>query len=224
MGKSFHFQISVFLCCSVAKLCLTLCYPVNCSAPGFPFPHHILQFAQVHVHYISDPIQPPHLLLPSSPSAFSLSQHQGLFQLVGWSHQVTKYWSFSFSINPSSDYSGLISFRTDCFDLLASQGTLKSLLQHHSLKASILRHSAFLMLQLSQLYVTPGKTIALAMWTFVGKVTSLLFSTLCRFVIAFLPGSKSSSNFMAAVTILSDFRAQEEEICHSFHLFPVYLP
>ena len=79
------------------------------------------------------------------------------------------------------------------------------------------------MIQLSQLYVTPGKTIALAMWTFVGKVMSLLFNTLCRFVIAFLPGSKSSSNFMAAVTILSGFRAQEEEICHSFHLFPVYL-
>ena len=101
-----------------------------------------------------------------------------------------KYWSFSFSISPSSDYSGLISLRIDWFDLLAVQGTLTSLLQNHSSKASILQCSAFLMVQLSQPYTTNGKIIALTIWTFVGKVKSMLFNTLSRFVIAFLPRSK----------------------------------
>ena len=101
-----------------------------------------------------------------------------------------KYWSFSFSISPSNDYSGLISFRMDWLDLLAVQGTLKSLLQHHSSKASILKCSAFLMVQLSYPYMTTGKTIALTRWNFVGKVMSLLFNMLSRLVIAFLPRSK----------------------------------
>ena len=101
-----------------------------------------------------------------------------------------KDWSFSFSVSPSSEYSELISFRMDCLDLLAVQGTLKSLLQHHSSKASILQHSAFFTVQLSHPYMTTGKTIALTRWTFVGKVMSLLFSTLSRLVIAFLPRSK----------------------------------
>jgi len=101
-----------------------------------------------------------------------------------------KYWSFSFSISPSNEYSRLISSRIDLFDLLAGQGTLKSLLQHHSSKASILLHSAFFMVQFSHPYMTTGKTIALTIWTFVGKVMSLLFNTQFRFVIAFLPRSK----------------------------------
>ena len=101
-----------------------------------------------------------------------------------------KYWSFSFSISPSNEYSGLISLRMDWFDLLAVQGTLKSLQQHHSSKASILRGSALLMVQLSHLYMTTGKTIALTRWTFVGKVRSLLFNMLSRLVTAFLPRSK----------------------------------
>ena len=101
-----------------------------------------------------------------------------------------KYWSFSFSISLSNEYSGLISFRIDWLDLLAVQGTLKSILQHHSLKASVLWHSAFFMVQLSHLYMTTGKTIALAIWSFVGKVMSVLFHTLSRFVIAFLPRNK----------------------------------
>ena len=105
---------------------------------------------------------------------------------IRWS----KYWSFSFSISPSSEYSGLISFRIDWLDLLAVQGTLNSLLQHHSSKASILQHSAFFMVQLSHPYMTTGKTIALTIWTFVGKVMSLLFNMLSRFVIAFLLRSK----------------------------------
>ena len=100
-----------------------------------------------------------------------------------------KYWSFSFSISPSNEYSGLISFRIDWFDLLAVQGTLRSLLQHHSSKASTLQCSAFFMVQLSHPYMTTGKAIALSIWTFVSKVMSLLFNMWCRFVIAFLPMS-----------------------------------
>ena len=105
-------------------------------------------------------------------------------------HPVAKVLEFSFSISPSNEYSGLISFRIDWFDPLAFQGTLKSLLQHHSLKASILQFSAFFMVQLSHLYMTTGKTIVLIRWTFVGKIMSLLFNMLSRFVIAFLPRSK----------------------------------
>ena len=124
-----------------------------------------------------------------------------------------------FSTSPFSEYSGLISFRMDWFDLPAVQGTLKSLLQHHSSKASILQCSGFFMVQLSQPYMTTGKIIALTIQTFVNKGMSLLFNTLSRFVIAFLPRSKSF-NFMAAVTICSDFEAQENKICQE-PLFPL---
>ena len=125
-------------------------------------------------------------LLPSSifPSIRVFSNESVLY--IRW----PKYWSFSFSISPSNDYSGLISFRTDWLGLLAVQGTLKSLLQHHSSKASILRCSAFFIVQLSHPYMTTGKTIALTRWTFVGKVMSLFFNMLSRFVIAFVPRSK----------------------------------
>ena len=125
--------------------------------------------------------------------------------------QRPKFWSFNFSNSPSNEYLGLISFRMDWFDLLAVQGTLLSLLQHHSSKASVLQHSAFFMVQLSHPYMTTGKAIVLIIWTFVGKVTSLLFNTLSRFVIAFLPRSKRL-NFMAAVTICSDFGAQKNKV------------
>ena len=154
----------------------------------------------------------PFLLLPSIfPNIRVFSSESAL--RIWWS----KYWSFS--ISPSNEYSGLISFRIDWFDLLAVQGTLKSHLQHHSSKASILWHSAF-MVHLSHMYMTTGKTVALTMWVFVGKVMSLLFNTLSRFVIAFLPRSKHLFNFMAAVTIHSDFRAQENKI----HFFLICLP
>ena len=126
-----------------------------------------------------------------SPPAFNLSQHQALFQGVSSSHQVAKYWSFSFSISLSNEYSGLISFRMDWLDLPEVQGTLQSLLQDHSSKASILQCSAFFIVQLSHPYMTTGKTIALTRWTFIGKVMSLLCNMLSRLVIAFLPGSKS---------------------------------
>ena len=160
----------------VAQLCPTLCDPMDYSAPGFPVHHQLPKLAQIHVHRVCDAIQPSNPLSSPSPS-FNLSQHQGLFHSVlhiRW----PKYWSFSFNISPSNEYSGLISFRMGWLDLLAVQGTLKSLLQHHSSKASVLWHSAFFMVQLSHPYMTTGKTIALAIWTFVGKVMSLLFNML----------------------------------------------
>ena len=128
---------------------------------------------------------PPPSPLPSVfPSIRVFSKQSALH--IRW----TKYWNFSFSISPSNEYSGLLSFRIDWLDLLAVQGTLKSLLQHHSSKASILQLSAFFMVQLSHLYMTTEKPIALTRWTFVGRVTSLLFNMLSRLVIAFLPRSK----------------------------------
>ena len=130
----------------------------------------------ISIESVTPPNQPSHPLLSSSPPIFNLSQHQGLFKWVSSSHQVAKYWSFSFSISPSNVYSGLISFRMDWFDLLAVQGTLKSLLQYHSSKASILQRSAFFMVQLSHPYMTTGKTIALTRWTFVSKAMSLLLT------------------------------------------------
>ena len=134
-----------------------------------------------------------------------------------------KYWSFIFSISPSNEYSGLISFRIAWLDFLAVQGTLKNLLQHHNSKASILWCSAFFMVQFLHPYMTNGKTIALTRWTFVGKVMSLLFNSLSRFVIALLQGEVSFS-FMASVTIFSDFGAQENKVSHCFPCFPVYSP
>ena len=124
--------------------------PMDCSTPGFPVHHQFPEPTQTHIHWVSDAIQPSHPLSPPSPPDFSLSQHQGLFQWVSFLHQVAKVLEFHFNISPSNEYSGLISFRMDWLDLLAVQGTLKSLLQHHSSKASILQHSAFFIVQLSQ--------------------------------------------------------------------------
>ena len=139
---------------------------------------------------------------------------------IGW----PKYWSFSFNISPSNEYSGLISFRMDCLDLLSIQGTLKSLLQHHSSKASILPSSAFFMVQLSHPYMTNGKTIALTRRTFVGKGVSLLFNMLSSLVIAFLPRSKCLLISWLQSPSAVIFGAQENKVCHCFHCFPIYLP
>ena len=117
--------------------CPTLYDPMDCSTPGLPVHHQLPEFTQTHVHWIGDAIQPSHPLSSPSPLAFNLSHHQGLFQWVSSSHQVAKVWSFSFNISPSNEHPGLISFRVDWFDILAVQGTLKSLLQHTS-KASVL--------------------------------------------------------------------------------------
>ena len=155
---------------------LTLCDPMDCSTPGFLVHHHLLELTQTHVHWISDAIQPSHPLSSPSPPTFNLSQHQGLVKGVSSSYQVAKVLDFSFSISPSSEYSELISLRMDWLDLLAVQGTFKSLLQHYSSKASILGHSAFLLVQLSHPYMTTGKPKVLTTRTFVGKVMSLLFN------------------------------------------------
>ena len=141
---------------------------------------------------IESVMQSNHLILccPPSPPACNLSQHQGLFQEVSSSIRWPKYWNFSFSIGPPNVYSGLIFFRIDRFDLLVVQRTLKSLLQHHSSKTTILQCSACFVVQLSHPYMTTGKSIALTRWTFVCKVMSVLFNMLCRLVTAFLPKSK----------------------------------
>ena len=160
---------------------------MDCSTPGFPVHHQLLELIQTHVHRVADGhLILCHPLLPPSvfPSIRVFSIESVL--RIRW----PSYWSFSFSISPSNEYSGSISFRIDWLDLLAFQRTLKSLLQHHSSKASILQHSAFFILQLSHPCMTTGKTIALTRRTFVGKVMSLLFNMLSRLVITFLPRSK----------------------------------
>ena len=181
----FPFSInSVQFSCSVAPDSATL-WTAACQASlsitNSP------ELALTHVHQVGDAIQPSHPLSSLSPPAFNLSQHPGLFNKSPLPIRWPKYWSFSFS--PSSEYSELTSFRIDCFDL-AVQGALKSLLQHHSSKASILWRSAFFMVQLSHPYMTTIKTIALTIQTFVGKVLSLLSNMLSTLVIAFLPRSK----------------------------------
>ena len=155
----------------------------------------------------------------SCPQSFPASESFPMSQLF----RQPKYWSFSFSISPSNEYSGLISLRIDWFDLLAVQGTLKTLLQHHTLKASTFRCSAFFMVQLSHPYMTTGKTIALTIQIFVSKVMSLLFNMLSMFVIAFLPRGKPLL-FVVAVTICNDFRDQENKVCHCFYFPPICLP
>ena len=173
---NFFFNLRI-CCCLVAQSYSTLHNTMDC---GFPVLHHLPELAQTNVHRVRDAIQPSGPLLSLYPSAFNLSQHWGLFNESVLRIRQTKYWSFSFSISPSNEYSGLISFTIDWFDLLAVQGTLKSLIQHHSSKASILWRSAFFMVQLSYPYMTTVKTIALTMWTFVGKVMSLHFNMLLR--------------------------------------------
>ena len=167
---------------------------MNHSMPGLPVHHQLPEFTQPHVHRVGDAIQPSHpLLSPSSPAPIPpsirvFSNESTL--LMRW----PKYWSFSFSISPSNEHSGLISFRMDWLDLLAVQGTLKSLLQHHTSKASILQCSAFFRVQLSHPYMTTAKTIALTRRTFVGKVMSLLLNMLSLLVISFLSRSKHLLN------------------------------
>ena len=175
---------------SVAQLCLILCEPTDYRTPGLPVHHQFPEFTQALVHWIGDAIQPSHpllspLLLPSIFPSIRLFSNESVL-CIRW----PKYWRFSFSISPSSEYSGLISFRIDWLDLPVVQRTLKSLLQHHSSKASILQRSAFFIVQLPHSYMITGKNIALTRWTFVGKIMSLLFNMLSRLVIAFLPRSK----------------------------------
>ena len=154
---------------------------MNRSMPGLPVHHQLPEFTQTHVHRVSDVIQPSHpcpplLLLPPIPPSIRVFSNESTLRM-----RWPKYWSFSFSIIPSIEIPGLISFRMDWLDLLAVQGTLKSLLQHHSSKTSILRHSAFFTVQLSHPYMATGKTIALTRRTLVGKVMSLLYPVWSKF-------------------------------------------
>ena len=179
---------------------------------GFPVHHELWSlFKLVSIELVMPSNYPilchPLLLLPSNFSRIRVFSSESVL-CTRW----PKYWSFSFRISPSNEYSGLISLRIDWFDPLAAQGTLKSLLQNHSLKASILQCSAFLMVQLSHPHMTTGKAIALTRRTFVGKVRSLLFNTLSRLVTTL----QASFNFMAAVTICSDFGAPQNKVSHCF--------
>ena len=163
---------------------------MDCSTTGFPVHHQLPKLAHTHVHRVGDAIQSSHppcplLLLPSIfPSIRVFSNESAL--CIRW----PKFWSFNFNISPSNEHPGLISFRMDWLAVFAVQGTLESLLQHHSSKASILQCSAFFTVQLSNPYMTTGKTMALTRWTVFGKVMSLLFNMLSRLVITFLPRSK----------------------------------
>ena len=171
---------------SVTQSSPALCDPINCSTPRLPVHHQLPEFTQTHEHRVGDAIQPSHLLPSPSPPApippsIRVFSNESTLRM-----RWPKCWSFSFSIIPSKEHPGLISFRMDGLDLLAVQGTLKSLLQHHSSKASLLQCSAFFTVQLSHPYMTSGKTIALTRWIFVGKVMSLLLNMLSRLVITFL--------------------------------------
>ena len=209
---------SSVLSSSIAQSWLTLCDPMDCSTPGLPIHHHQLpEFTQTHIHWVGDAIQPSHLLSSPSPPP-------SIFPSIKvFSNKSV----LPISIGASASTSVLPMNIQDWFPLgwtgwISLQGTLKSLLQHHSSKASILWSSAFFIFQLSHPYMTIGKTKALTIRPFVGKVTSLLFNTLSRLVIIFLPKSKRL-NFMAGVTICSDFGAQENKVWHCFHCFPIYL-
>ena len=225
---------------SVAQSCPNICDPVNRRLQAYlsitncrSLPKlKSIELVMPSSHLI---LCRPLLLLPPMPPSI------GIFQWVNSSHEVAKNWSFSFSISPSNEHPGLISFRMDWLDLLAVQGTLKSLLQHHSSKASILQHSAFFTVQLSYPYMTTGKTIALTRWTFVGKVMSLLLNMLSRLVITFLPRSKclliswlqsSSAVILQSQKIKSDtvstvspiyFPWSDETRCHDLNFLNVEL-
>ena len=174
MYKRYMKRCSTPLIISSVQLlnCVQLCDLMDCSMPGLPVHHQLQEFIQTHVHWVSDAIQPSHPLSSPSPPAFNLSQHQGLFQWVSSSHQVAKVLKFQLQQQSFHEYPGLISFRMGWLHLLAVQGTLRSLLQHHTSKVSILWHSAVFIVQLSYPYMMIAKTIALTRRTFVGNVSA----------------------------------------------------
>ena len=190
IGRLDWYMYNIVHFSSVAQSCPALWDPMDFSMPGFPVHHQLSEPTQIHIRHIGDAIHHlihcrPLLLPPSFLPSIRVFSNESVLH-IRW----PKYWSFSLSINPSNEHSGLIFFSVDWFDLLAVQGTLKSLLQHHRSRASILQRSAFSIVQLSHPYMTTGKTIALIRWTFVGKVMSLLFNMLSRLVITFLSRSK----------------------------------
>ena len=197
---------------------------MDCSTPGLPVHHQLPEFTQTCVHWVGDAIQPSHTLSSPFPPAFNLSQHQGLFKWVSCAHQVAKGLEFQLQHQSFQRTPGLISFRMDWLDLLAVQGTFKSLLQHHSSKASILWHSAFFIVQLSHPYMTTGKAIVLTRQTFVGKVMSLLFNMLSRLVTTYLPRSKRLLISWLQSPSAVILESPQNKVCHCFHCFPIYLP
>ena len=216
---SLHWNLPFVCCCLVTKSCRTLFDSMNCSMPGFWVLHiswSLLRLMSIESLMPSSYLISCHpLLLPSDfPSIRVFSIGSALH--IRW----PKYWSFNFSISPSTGYSELISFRIDWLDLLEVQGTLKRFLQHHSSKASILRCSAFFMVSLSHPYMTTGKTIALTLLTSVGNVMSLFFNMLSRFVIVFLPRSKCLLISWLQSLSTVDFGTQENKVCHCFVFSP----
>ena len=198
---------------------------MNRSTPGLPVHHKLPEFTQTHVHRVGDAIQPSYPLSSPAPPALNppsirVFSNESILRV-----RSPKYWSFSFSISPSNEHLGLISFWMDWLDLLAVQGTLKSLLQHHSSKASTLQCSAFFSVQLSHPYMTTGKTTALTRPTFAGKVMSLLFNMLSRLVITFLPRSKHllSSWLQSPSTVILEPKKKKNSLS-LFPLFPHLFP
>ena len=203
--------------------------------PGLPVHHQLLEFTETHIHQFSDAIQPSHPLSSPSPLTFNISQHQSLFKWVSSLHQVAKVLEFQFNISPSNKqywsptgWTGWTSLQSKGLSNSPTRDSLffksKSLLQHHSLKASILWHSAFFIVQLSHSYMTTGKTIALTRWTFVGKVMSLLFNMLFRLVITFHPRSKSLLISWLQSPAAVILEPTKNKVSHCFHCFPIYLP
>ena len=194
---------------------------MDCSTPGFPVHHQLPELAQTHVHRVSDAIHftlcLPLLLSPTIFPSIRVFSSESVIP-IRW----PKYWSFSFNISPSNEYSGLNCFRMDWLDLLAVQGTLKSLLQHHRSKVSILQHSAFFIVQLSHPYMTIGKTISLTRQIFVDKVMFLLFNTLSSFARVFL--LRSRSLLLSWIKLPSAVIVELKKVYHCFHCFPIYLP
>ena len=216
--------ILIYQLSSVGQLCTTFCDTMNCSTPGLPVYHQLPEFTQTHVLRVGNPsshliLWRPLLLLPPIPPSIRVFSNESTLWM-----RWPQFWSFSFSIIPSKEIPGLISFRMDWLDLRAVQETLKSLLQHHSSKTSILRHSAFFTVQLSHPYMTTGKIIALTRWNFVGKVMSLLFNMLSRLVITFLPRSKRLLISWLQSPSAVILEPRKNKIGHCFHCFPIYFP
>ena len=197
---------------------------MNCSTPGLLVHHQLPEFTQTHVYWVGDAIMPSNHLIPCQPLLLppSIFPSIRVFSNGSVLHiRGPEYWSFSFKISVSNEYSGLISFRMDWLKLLAVQGTLKSLLQHHSSKAPILLCSAFFTVQLSHPYMTTRKTIALTRWTFVGKVMSLILNMLSGLVITFLARSKCLLISWLQSQSAVIFRAQENKV---FYCFSIHWP
>jgi len=197
---------------------------MNRSTPGLPVHQQLSDFTQTHIHRVSDAIQPSHPLSSPSPPAPIPPSIRVFSSESTLRMRWPKYWSFSFSISPSKEIPGLISFRMDWLDLLAVQGTLKSLLQHHSSNASILRRSAFFTVQLSHPYMTTGKTIALTRRTVVGKVIFLLLNMLSKLVITFLPRSKRLLISWLQSPSAMILEPKKNKVWHCFHCLSTYFP